>query len=313
MNKILRDIPYFVEVARQKSFTLAADALDVPISTLSRRISAMEKELGVSLFKRNTRNVELTGSGLAFFTKCNYILGKVEEARDELISDMKSPRGPVRIAMPADIFHGFLGGGVLSDFAAQYPDIRMEVKFPGRWVDLLTEPFDLELRSGPLPDSNLRAHRLFSINLYVYASPALFEFYPEPEEPEGLGKIPCLGWQHASGVWNLYRGDEKRSVPLNFVHTLDGAGLMMEFLVAGLGAVLAPPRMMAPFVKHGLVKRILPEWSEDNAVLSLVMPDVQLPRRVRVFADYLIAHFASPEIHRPIDIEPLILAYLQNR
>lgn len=311
MDNFLSDIPYFVEVARQKSFTLAAEALEMPISTLSRRISVLEKSLGVSLFRRSTRSVELTESGAAFFERCNYILAEAEEARDALLRDMKSPRGPVRLAVPSDIFFGFLSGGLLSDFAAQYPDIRMEITFTSRWVDLLTEPFDLDIRAGALPDSSLRARTLFSIRRGVYVAPSLLEAYPEPREPEDLKKLPCIAWPHLNNnAWTLYRGEERRKISLNFVHRLSGAGLMAEFLLAGLGAVLAPPRMMRPFEKHGLAKRVLPEWSEANASLSLVMPAIQLPQRVRIFVDYLIAHFSSPEIRDPMKIHPLILEYI---
>lgn len=307
MNKLLRDLPFFVEVARQKSFTLAANALDMPISTLSRRISALEKELGVSLFRRNTRNVELTESGVEFFDKCAFILAEVEIARDGLLRDIKSPTGPVRLSMPNDVFHGFLSGA-LSDFALQYPEIRMEVTFNNRWVDLTREPFDLDIRIGNLPDSNLRSRRLFSIKHALYASPKLLEFYEEPDEPEKLQKIPCIGTQRLSGVWTLHRGAEQRKITPNFAHYLSGGALMGEFLVAGLGVALAPPRMMVPFEKHGLVKRILPEWSESTSSdITLVMPTGQLPHRVRLFVDYLAAHFASPEL-TSIDIEPLILA-----
>ena len=84
---------------------------------------------------------------------------------------------------------------------------------------------------------------------------------------------------------------------------------MAEFVIAGLGVSMMPPRMMAPFEKHNLVKRILPEWSEASADITLVMPTGQLPHRVRLFVDYLAAHFASPEL-AAIDIEPIILAHI---
>ena len=311
MNNLLSNLPFFVEVARQKSFTLAADALDMPISTLSRRISAMEKELGVRLFRRNTRKVELTEGGADFFERCNYILGAMESARDSLMRDMKQPSGPVRLAMPMDVYHAFLEG-VFSDFALQYPDIRMEVTFTNRWVDLMTEPFDLDIRVGELPDSNLRARRLYSVTHGVYASPKLLEFYPEPQVPEDLKKMPCIGMHVSSGGWELNRDGEERRIPLNFIHYLNGGGLMAEFLLAGIGASLAPPSMMKAFEKYNMVKRLLPEWTGPVTDLHLVMPEGQLPHRVRLFADYLAAHFSSPETG-PLDLEPYILAELKKK
>lgn len=88
MGTLLRDMPLFVEVARQKSFSKAAENLDMYTSTLSRRIAGLEKEMGVPLFLRNTRNVELTGSGKTLLERCEYILTETDNAREVVVGNM---------------------------------------------------------------------------------------------------------------------------------------------------------------------------------------------------------------------------------
>lgn len=292
MDRMLRDIPFFVEVAKTKSFTIAAENMDVPISTLSRRITSMEKDLGVRLFNRNTRNVELTESGKSFFENCSFILTEVENARERLLQNLKSPRGRVRISLPGDIFHTYMRG-VLSRFAAQYPDIELEVHFSSRWVDLMTEPFDLEVRVGVLPDSGLKARKLATVYPAVYASRKLMEFYPMPQKPEDLKNIPCIILDVQGNTWELNKEKVRKVISVPTAHVVNNMGLVMEFLTAGLGAAC----LVAPFANiieesHELV-RLLPDWVGPDLDVSIVMASSQVPLRVRLFADFLANHFSS--------------------
>lgn len=131
LPSLLRDIPLFVEVAKHKSFTLAAEKLDMYISTLSRRIASLEESLKVTLFLRSTRHVELTDSGRVLYERYRYLLSEVENVRDEVIHNMTQPVGPVRIAVPADIFHTYMRG-TLRDFAKKWPGIHLSVRFMHR-------------------------------------------------------------------------------------------------------------------------------------------------------------------------------------
>ena len=104
MERMLRDLPLFVEVARQKSFTRAAENLDLPLSTVSRRIIALESELGVRLFLRSSRKVELTEMGVQFFDRCSTVVADAEAAWEELSHNMQGPSGKVRLSLPMDLY-----------------------------------------------------------------------------------------------------------------------------------------------------------------------------------------------------------------
>ncbi len=214
MERLLRDMPLFVEVAKRRSFTLAADALDMPVSTLSRRIAALEKELGLPLLRRNSRNVELTESGKEFFERCDFIVAEAEMARDIVTRNMKSPTGRVRIALTGDIYHAYMRGA-FSAFAAEWPGIHLQVHFSERAVDLLTEPFDLDIRRGPLPDSGLKARRLITLWPSLYASPKLLESYSAPKEPRDLRNTPCITLAQAGDRWTMRKGKREASITLS--------------------------------------------------------------------------------------------------
>ena len=99
MNDFLNDLPLLVEVARQKSFTKAAEVLDIGASTLSRRIRLLEKKMGVLLFYRDTRNVELTPNGSFMLERCEFILEEARRTYESLVRDRLEPSGLIRICM----------------------------------------------------------------------------------------------------------------------------------------------------------------------------------------------------------------------
>lgn len=310
MDKFLKDIPYFVEVARRKSYTQAADALDIPISTLSRRISAMEKELGVPLFKRSTRNVELTDSGTDFFKRCEFILEEAENAREDLIRNVKSATGHVRLSVSPDIYYSYMLG-TLSSFAARYPKIKLHVHFATRWADLLTEPYDLDVRIGALPDSSLKAKRLTTLKPSFYASPKLFQSYNMPTTPQDLGSIPWIGLEHKTDQIRIRKGEQMEELRLVNAHTVNSMGIAMEFTLAGLGVTMLVPHIAKEFVDNGQLIPILPGWETTGADMNLVMPPGDPPHRVRLFVDHLAAHFAAVP-HNPTAAIQLLAKRVQE-
>ena len=304
MERLLRDMPLFVEVARQKSFSRAADALDMPVSTLSRRIAGLERELGLPLFRRNSRNVELTESGKEFFLRCEFIVGEAEMAKDMVTRNMKSPSGRVRVSMTGDLYHTFMRG-MLSAFAAKWPGIHLQVHFTERNVDLLTEPFDLDLRGGPLPDSGLKARKLITLRPALYASPSLLEFHPAPEKPEDLRNIPCITLAQAGNTWTMRKGERVETVPVNAVHTVNTISIAYEFALEGLGVSWMAPSLIPVLEEHGDLVPILPGWTSPGVDINVLMADRELPRRVRLFVDYLVNYFAGlPESYTMAEYKP---------
>ncbi|CAK7072713.1 MAG: HTH-type transcriptional regulator DmlR [Desulfovibrio sp.] len=292
--ELLRDMPLFVEVAKNKSFSLAAEKLDMYTSTLSRRIALLEKRLGVQLFLRTTRRVELTDSGRIFYEKCRFVLDETENVYEEVARHMTRAAGPVRIAVPAEIYHIYLWG-TSAKFAKKWPDIHLVVNFMTRWADLISEPYDVNIRVGRLPDSDLKARRLISLKPGVFASRKLLDRFGEPKTPQDLSAMPCIALPHQGAVWSMYKGKKKETVTITAAHTVNNASIAVELASEGLGVTWLAPAMLEnhpDLIEHDLV-HILPEWSVPGIDINLVMPNRQLPYRVRLYVDFLAEHFAQ--------------------
>lgn len=292
MREVFKDMPLFVEVARQKSFSQAAENLDIPVSTLSRRISAMEKTLGVPLLRRNSRNVDLTDAGRRFFERCDFIVSDAMDACEMVVQDMKNPSGKIRLSMPGDVYHSFLADA-LSSFAATWPSIHLSVSFSDRWVDMLTEPYDLELRVGTfntLPDSSLKMRKLGSGQSTLYASPRLLEKYPVLQKPGDLAHIPCISLMAMGDVWQLSNGTEDVRVSVQATHAFSSMSASLEFALAGMGVACIVYPLAARYLEAGELAPVLEGWGMPASGVFLVMSGNQ-PHRVRLLIDHLARYF----------------------
>lgn len=292
MKDFFGDVPIFVEVAKRKNFSRAAAALGMPVSTVSRRIQALENTLGTALFFRSARKVELTDGGQKFFERCAFIVAEAEAAREELAGNMGGSSGRVRVSMPLEIYHIYLHD-VLNEFAAAHPEISLHINLAERWVDLHSEPFDLDLRLGVLPDSNLRARKLITLQPALYAAPSLFTSRPMPAEPADLAALPCIPLFLHGDIWVMSDGERLESVEIKAAHIASSTSVAFEMALAGLGVAWQMPAAAMQYVESGLVMRILPAWRHFAVDLNMVMATPRQPTRVRVFMDYLAEYFAS--------------------
>jgi len=150
----LNEIAVFIKVVQSESFTKAAQCLGMPKSTVSQKVSMLEKRLGVTLIQRTTRKLNITPLGKSFYSKCVAGLEEIKSAEMEIASVHSEPQGLLRITAPID-----LGGNVLppliSSYMASHPKVRVEVILTDRRVDLLSENIDLAIRAGELQDSSM--------------------------------------------------------------------------------------------------------------------------------------------------------------
>ncbi len=299
MQDIFRDLPVFVEVARLKSFSRAAEVLDMPISTVSRRIAAMEKKLGAALLRRTTRSVELTAGGAAFFESCEAIVSELDNARESLLEEEQLLSGRIRLSM-SPIIARFLSNTVFSSFARKFPGVRLNLYLNSRWVDLNSEPYDLEIRAGTLPDSSLRMHRLTTMRPGLYATPSLLARYKLPVRPQDLRGIPFISPVMPGHLTReMYRGEDSFKLPRRSEYVVSSLALALEFVLAGLGISSIAYSVVEPYVRSGELVRLLPEWRGENIDVSVVMPDRVPPRRVRLLVDHLVEYCARKNYNEP--------------
>lgn len=296
MVDMLREMALFVEVARAKSFKRAADALEIPNSTLSRRISELERAIGVRLFNRTTRSIEFTEAGALYYERCRDIVDAARIAHEKLGEFVDRPSGRLRVSTTAEFARLYLGP-LVADFVQQYPHVTVELDLNPNRVDLIGQNFDLALRIGPQPDSTLIARQLGIVRTALYASPAHLARAGVPTRPEDLGRHPIIRNLNAPDPdnWILSYGQETVEVPVSGPVAVNNFGFMRQLALLGLGVTALHEPMVAPDVRAGRLQRVLANWTLREAPVYALMPSRLVPAKTRLFLE-MVTSQVSPEL-----------------
>ena len=290
--ELLSYMRLFVEVARTRSFRRAAEALDMPNSTLSRHIAELEKTIGLRLLHRSTRKVELTEAGEVYFKRCQSIVEEARIAHESLLDVVERPSGTLRVSMPADLATGYLAP-LLADFARAYPLIAFEFDLTPRRIDLQAEPFDLALRIGPPPTapSMLVARQIALLPRYLYAAPSYLKHAPSLSSPDDLRHhVLCVAsgtLKQGEVLRTLYRGDETVKVMTTTRFAMNSVGLSRSLAVRGVGIAAMDTELARDEVTSGRLVRVLPEWSLSPVQVHAITETRLLPARTRLFIEFL--------------------------
>lgn len=204
---------------------------------------------------------------------------------------MTHPSGPVNIAVHEEaLYHTFLRG-VFSRFSEKWPDINLKVSFFEHLDESPDGLFDVVIRSGPLSDSTLIARKIFTISPRVYAAPSLLKTCPLPEKPEDLLAMPCIRLNRSENAWVLCNGERTETLHFQPAFQFSSIFLCNEFALAGRGVAMLRRGFAEPHVRAGTLVRLLPEWTGPEHAYYLVRIPGQIPKRVRLVIDYLVAHF----------------------
>ena len=222
--ELLNDMALFVEVVKARGFRSAAQAMGMPNSTLSRRIGALEKAIGLRLLHRTTRRIELTEAGQIYFERCKRIVDEARLAHEQLGEMLAQPTGTLRASLPVDFAVTYLAP-LIADFARLYPGLTFDFDLTPRRVDLVSEPFDVAIRMGASEDSQLVARVLAWLTPSLYASPGYLARAGEPREPADLERHQCFNILRA-GVWKLRDGERAAEVPVGGRFTLNSVGMI---------------------------------------------------------------------------------------
>ena len=244
----------------------------MPNSTVSAKVSALEKRLGVMLLQRTTRKLRATPAGETYFQQCVQALEQLQAAESELTSAQREPQGLLRVTAPANIGHTLLATLVRS-FLQQYPKTEVELVVTNRVLDLIAEGVDLAIRAGELADSRLIAKRFSVGNIGLWASPAYLKKRGMPSHPRDLAPQECLQFSlFKNNRLELTNGkDSVRLVPAGRLRADDFEALK-AFALLGEGIVYLPSFMCAEEVKQSRLQRVLPDWHGTATTFSLVYP-----------------------------------------
>lgn len=288
MDDHLKEMALFVEVVKARGFRKAADAMGMPNSTLSRRISELEKLIGLRLLHRTTRKIELTEAGKVYFERCRRIVDEARLAHEQLGEILTQPRGVLRASLPVDFAVTYLAP-LIAEFARCNPGITFDFDLTPRRVDLVSEPFDVAIRMGESESSQLIARPLAMLTPYLYASPGYLQQSGEPDKPVELERHECLNTQQA-GTWTLLGGKNTVTVPISGRFTLNSVGMIRRLATLDMGIILLPEEIVADELANGTLQRIMPQWHGMPQPVYAMTETRLLPAKTQRFIEFLREH-----------------------
>ncbi|MFZ2854908.1 MAG: LysR family transcriptional regulator [Rhodocyclaceae bacterium] len=285
--ELLNDMALFVEVVKARGFRRAAESVGMPNSTVSRRISSLEKAIGLRLLHRTTRRIELTEAGQIYFERCKRIVDEAKLAHEQLGELLAQPSGVLRASLPVDFANIYLAP-LIAEFARRYPGISFDFDLTPRLVDLVAEPFDVAIRMGKPADSSLIARQLANLACHLYASPSYLEQSGEPAHPADLAQHECIGFRQAkANVWVLRKSDESIEIAVGGRFQLNSVGLIRRLATLDQGIALLPAEIVAEDVAHGRLRRILADWEGPATPVYAMTETRLLPAKTQRFIEFL--------------------------
>ncbi len=274
-----------LKVVELGSFTAAAESLDLPKSSVSRRVTQLEERLGIRLLQRTTRSVRLTTAGEVYFETASRLLSELDELERQVAGFRDQPRGLLRLTCPS----GFAASnaGLFAQFALRYPEVRLQVEESDRFVDLVGEGFDLAFRGGRGPDPSLSGLRLISSERILVCSTAYRSRKGMPGRIKDLvhHDLATLAPRHKD-TWQLLAGRRELQLEVVSSFVTNNLRMLQQATESGMGIALLPRCNCDPGLASGSLLQVLPQWTASPATLWLVYPSARgMASSVRAFVD----------------------------
>jgi DNA-binding transcriptional LysR family regulator len=314
MHRDLNDTLVFVKVVELGSFTAAAKALQLPNTTVSRKVRDLEMRLGAQLLHRTTRKLGLTEAGNVYFEHCQRIARDLDQAESAVGELQSGPRGWLRVTTTHALGATWIAP-LLGEFHARHPQVRVELLLSNEHLDIIAGEIDVALRVGTLADSNLLARRLSVLRAAVYTTPSYIERFGEPLHPDDLIHHRALAVHNNRNAWTLSDSSGKPlEFPIDPIVIANDPTALRAALLAGTGIMLTTDVWVRAYVEQGQVQRVLTGWRGVDIDLNALFPrgQVQSPK-VRAFINFLVERLNIEEDYTQVNSDPAAAPRLSKR
>lgn len=269
----LNDIVVFARVVEAGSFTAAARLLAMPKTTVSRRIAALEREVGVRLLQRTTRSLNMTDAGRLYYEQSSQALRTIEEANLRLAEARAEPSGTIRISAPVGFGAYFLNSAVVA-FLEIYPKTKVELRLTDDRLNLVEDGIDLAFRTGVLQDSTLIARKLGSTHRLLCASPDYLARNGVPEGPADLTHHLCViaGPSTSAAHWVLDGPGGQETVMVAGRFAANEMQAVVAAALAGFGVAQLPQAIAEGLINEGRLHRVLGDYTTPAGGLHVLYP-----------------------------------------
>lgn len=294
-DRMLNSIRLFLRVVHEGSLSAAGKNSNLSPASVSRRISALEADLGIQLFNRTSRKVVLTDAGEAYYLRIKGVIDELLDVQNSARQLQNNAQGLLRIHSRTLVGIQFIAP-VIKEFCELYPDVTVELHLSETPVNLMEKNFDIDIRLGELEDSSFLARKLASSERILVASPTYLAAHPPIEKPEDLMRHNCLTYRLDAepAFWRFSR-DGEMVQELKIVggfHT-NNAEVLRRVTLSGLGISLLTDWGIYSELRDGLLQQVLPDYrvtnyTFTNGIYAVFRQARYVPKKVRVFVDFMV-------------------------
>ncbi|MCK0512786.1 LysR family transcriptional regulator [Aromatoleum buckelii] len=289
----------FARVVEAKSFSAAAVRLGMSKSAVSKQVARLEATLGARLLNRTTRQMSLTEVGEAFYVHCARMLAEAESA-EQIVGQLRAaPRGQLRVSCPAAFGHLHIAPAIPA-FLARHHDLKVDLTFTDRPVDLVEEGMDLAILITRAPAPGVIARALAPLRWVVCATRQYLERRGEPAHPSDLTSHNCLSYafEGHDDAWHLQdeHGEVKIAVSGDF--RVNNGEAIREAALAHHGIALLPRFVVWRDLQAGALRQVLPQYEPRGGsasnIYAVYLPSRYIPLKVRAFVDFYREQIGTP-------------------
>ncbi|MFT6558405.1 LysR substrate-binding domain-containing protein [Sneathiella sp.] len=286
----LTDMAAFVAVVEQGSFSSAGRELRVSTAVISARVARLERQIGVRLLNRTTRQVVPTEEAKRYYQDCKNILGQVEQAEASLSSRRENPSGSMKITAPIVFGRRYLAS-LLSEFQLAYTDLQIRLHLADHFVDLVGEGMDMAIRIADPSDSSLVMKKLADSPRVICASPDYLNVNGCPEKPDDLLRHNCLLLRFPGSTqfqWRVQTATGMQTIPVRGQLDSNNGDVLRQWALEGRGLVLKSRWEIEDDLKAGHLIPVLEKYPPSPVSISALYPYGKMtPMKVRLLIDYL--------------------------
>lgn len=266
--KNFKNLIAFEKVAKLASYSKAAKELNVSKAYVSKMIQELENELGQRLFNRSTRVVQLTTVGEKFYQACSTSFHSINKALDEVQSKSDLPSGKLRISV-AGVFGEEFISPLVFEYLKKYPNVKIELVFEERIVDLIKDSYDFAIRVGHLKDSSLISRKIATRKVYICATPNYLNLHGIPKSPEELKKHNCLSLKEN---WSFIINNKRHSLTIGGNYKSNNGRTLLKAALSDLGICYLPGEYVLPHIENGNLISILESYTPEEIPIWLLSP-----------------------------------------
>lgn len=282
-----QDLYYFVKVVEKGSLVAAAEKLDVPTSTLSRRMAALEENIGYQLLHRTSRSFGLTDAGSKFYERLQRSFNEIEFESQNVISELTGLSGDLTVTAPLALGRQVISKWVF-EFMQQNPNISIELLLSNQPIDLVKKGVDIALRVGEIGMADWVVRPLGIVSYSLVASSKFLSVNPTPQIPKDLESTPTITIS-TSPLWRLEGPEGQVTVNPHRHFRCDVVTACLEAATHDMGVALLPHFLVRPYLQNGILREVLPRWVASPKQLRMFYPKRDhMPAKNRAFINFII-------------------------